>query len=158
MKWQEVCEHPSLKNLPFKIELNGDGKILMTPVKVWHSAFQGELEFLLRSFLHSGKTLPECAISTKEGTKVADVAWASDKIFEKIKNEVECSVSPEICVEVFSSSNTKKEMKEKRKLYFEQGAKEFWICTEKGNMKFFDAHGEIENSSLVPDFPKHIEL
>ena len=158
MKWQEVCEHPSLKNLPFKIELNRDGKILMTPVKVWHSAFQGELEFLLRSFLQSGKTLPECAISTKEGTKVADVAWASDKIFEKIKNEVECSVSPEICVEVFSSSNTKKEMEEKRKLYFEQGAKEFWICTEKGDMKFFNAHGEIDNSSLVPNFPKHIEL
>ena len=158
MKWQEVCEHPSLKVLPFKIELNGDGKILMTPVKVCHSALQGELEFLLRSFLQSGKTLPECAIATKEGTKVADVAWASDKIFKQIRNEVECSVSPEICVEVFSASNTKKEMKEKRKLYFEQGAKEFWICTEKGDMQFFNVHGEIDNSSLVPNFPKLIEL
>jgi hypothetical protein len=71
MNWQEVCEHPSLKNLPFKIELNRDGKILMTPVKVSHSAFQGEIEFLLRSLLRSGKTLPECAIATTEGTKVA---------------------------------------------------------------------------------------
>jgi len=26
MKWQEVCEHPGLKNLPFKIELDEDGK------------------------------------------------------------------------------------------------------------------------------------
>ena len=158
MKWQDVCEHPSLKNLPFKIELNEDGKVLMTPVKVCHSAFQGELEFLLRSLLRSGKTLPECAISTKKGTKVADVAWASDKIFEKIKSEIECSVAPEICVEVFSSSNTKKEMREKMKLYFEQGAKEFWICTEEGDMQFFNAHGEINVSFLVPDFPKHIEL
>jgi len=158
MKWQEVCEHPSLKNLPFKIELDKGGKILMTPVKVSHSAFQGELEFLLRSLINSGRTLPECAISTRKGTKVADVAWASDKIFEKIKNEIECSVSPEICVEVFSSDNTKKEMEEKRKLYFEQGAKEFWICTEQGNMKFFNTREEIDNSSLVPDFPKHIEL
>jgi Uma2 family endonuclease len=158
MKWQEVCEHPSLKNLPFKIELDRDGKILMTPVKVLHSALQGELEFLLRSLLRSGKTLPECAIATREGTKVADVAWASDKIFEKIKHEVECSVCPEICIEVYSSSNTKSEMKEKRKLYFELGAKEFWICTEKGDMKFFNVDGKLENSSLVPNFPKHIEL
>ncbi|WP_133511450.1 Uma2 family endonuclease [Candidatus Thiosymbion oneisti] len=158
MKWQEVCEHPSLKNLPFKIELNENGKILMTPVKVSHSAFQGELEFLLRSFLHWGRTLPECAIATRKGTKVADVAWASDEIFEKVKNEAECSVAPEICVEVLSAGNTEKEMEEKSKLYFEQGAKEFWICTEQGDMKFFDIGGEIDHSSLVPDFPKHIKL
>lgn len=158
MKWQEVCEHPSLKNLPFKIELNRDGKILMTPVKVSHSGFQGELAFLLRALLHSGKTLPECAIATREGTKVADVAWASDTLFEKIKDEVECSVCPEICVEVFSSSNTQREMEEKRKLYFEQGAKEFWLCTEKGDMQFFNIDGELERSLLVPDFPQRIEL
>ncbi len=65
---------------------------------------------------------------------------------------------PEICIEVFSSSNTKKEMKEKRKLYFEQGAKEFWICTEKGDMTFFNVDEELEHSSLVANFPQHIEL
>jgi Uma2 family endonuclease len=158
MNWQEVCEHPHLKNLPFKMELNEDGKILMTPVKVYHSAFQGELEFLLRSLLQSGKTLPECAISTRKGTRVADVAWASDAVFAQIKNEIECSVCPEICIEVFSSSNTHKEMEEKRKLYFEQGAKEFWLCTKQGDMTFFHVHGEIDRSSLVSEFPKYIEL
>jgi hypothetical protein len=49
-------------------------------------------------------------------------------------------------------------MKEKSDLYFEQGAKEFWICTEKGDMSFFNAHGELKGSSLIPNFPKHIEL
>jgi len=38
MQWQEVCEHPSLQNLPFKIELNERGQVLMSPVKVYHSA------------------------------------------------------------------------------------------------------------------------
>jgi len=75
-------------------------KILMTPIKVSHSAFQGELAFLLRSSLHVGKMLPECAISTRKGTKVVDIAWASDETFEQIKHEIECSVSPEIFVEV----------------------------------------------------------
>ena len=77
MQWQEVCDHPSLKNLPFKIELNEHGEIIMNAVKVIHSLYQGEIEFLLRSLLKSGKTLPECAIKTERGTKVADVAWAS---------------------------------------------------------------------------------
>ena len=32
MQWQEVCENKSLKNLPFNIELNNRGKVLMTSV------------------------------------------------------------------------------------------------------------------------------
>ena len=113
MNWQEVCEHPSLKDLPFKIELDELGKVIMSPVKIYHSILQGEIEFLLRSLLKNGKTLPECAIKTRKGTKVADVAWASLDVLSKIKDETEASIAPEICVEVISSSNTKKEMMEK---------------------------------------------
>ncbi len=121
MQWQEVCEHPSLKNLPFKIELDEYGKILMSPVKVYHSAFQGEIAFILRSLLKTGRTLPECAIKTSKGTKVADVAWASLELFQIIKEQTECSVAPEICVEVISASNSQREMDEKKALYFEAG-------------------------------------
>ena len=42
MQWQDVCEHSELKDLPFKIELNKYGKIVMSPVKVIHSALQGK--------------------------------------------------------------------------------------------------------------------
>ena len=83
MNWQEVCEHPDLKNLPFKIELNEHHKIIMSPVKLYHSALQGEIEFLLRSQLREGKTLPGCAIKTEKGTKVADVAWVSLRLWKK---------------------------------------------------------------------------
>ena len=158
MNWQEVCDHPSLRNLPFKIELDENGKIVMTPVKVSHSALQGEIEFRLRSILQTGKTLPECAIHTRKGTKVADVAWASDETFTVIKDQVECSIAPEICIEVFSPSNAKQEMEEKSALYFERGAKEFWLCDEEGNMRFYDPAGELECSLLSPDFPRKVEL
>ena len=47
MLWQEVCENASLKNLPFKIELNAQGQLLMTPVKVNHSIIQGKMIGLL---------------------------------------------------------------------------------------------------------------
>lgn len=158
MNWQEVCEHPSLKDLPFKIELDELGKIIMSPVKINHSILQGEIEFILRSLLKGGKTLPECAIKTRKGTKVADVAWASLDVLSKIKDETEASIAPEICVEVISSSNTKKEMTEKRQLYFEAGAMEVWMCNENGDMSFFNAKQPLTRSVLVPEFPGKVTV
>lgn len=157
MNWQEVCEHPSLQDLPFKIELNEKGEIIMNAVKVIHSLYQGEIEYLLRTLLKGGKTLPECAIKTSKGTKVADVAWATTNTVRKIRDEVECSIAPEICVEVLSSSNTEDEMKEKPDLYFEKGAREVWIC-ENGVMHFYNTGGKLESSIFIPCFPKKIEI
>lgn len=158
MDWQEVCEHPSLQNLPFKIELNEWGKVVMSPVKVYHSLFQGEIERFLHRMLTSGKTLPECAIKTRKGTKVADVAWASEARVQQIKAETECSIAPEICVEVLSSGNTKEEIQEKRALYFEQGAQEVWICDETGKIRFYNADGALPQSLVVPEFPACIVI
>ena len=157
MNWQEICEHPSLQDLPFKIELNEKGQIIMNAVKVIHSLYQGEIEYRLRTLLTGGRTLPECAIRTSRGTKVADVAWATTNTVRKIKDEIECSIAPEICVEVLSSSNTKDEMKEKIDLYFEKGAHEVWVC-ESGVMNFYNASGKLEYSVLAPEFPKRIEI
>ena len=158
MNWQEVCEHPSLKDLPFKIELDELGRIIMSPVKLYHSMLQSEIEFLLRSLLKGGKPLPECAIKTSKGTKVADVAWVSSLLWAKIKNEAEASIAPEICVEVTSTSNSKKEMLEKRKLYFAAGAKEVWLCDENGAMSFFNVEGKLARSELVPEFPEKVDI
>lgn len=157
MRWEEVCEHPGLKNLPFKIELNERGEIVMNAVKVIHSLYQGEIEYLLRSLLETGKTLPECAIKTGRGTKVADVAWATKERVKLIRNETECSIAPEICVAVCSSSNTQDEMKEKLSLYFASGALEVWLCKD-GDMSFFNNDGNMGASGLVPNFPARIEI
>lgn len=157
MNWQEVCEHPSLKDLPFKIELDETGKIIMCPVKFYHSFFQGEIEFLLRSLLKGGKAVPECAIKTSKGTKAADVAWLSFERLAQAKGQTELEVAPEICVEVMSESNTEKEMAEKRVLYFEAGAKEVWLCYENGQMRFFNPQHELIHSECVPQFPEKIE-
>ena len=155
MQWQEVCEHPSLQNLPFKIELNERGQILMSPVKVYPSAFQGKISRLLPD---NGIVLPECAIKTTKGTKVADIAWCSEQRFKIIEREAECSVAPELCIEVISSSNTKIEMEEKRQLYISAGAIEFWVCNEEGEVMFFDANGQLKNSKLVPSFPSKVRI
>ena len=39
MNWQEVCDHPSLKDLSFKIEL---ARIIMSPVNLCHSFFKAK--------------------------------------------------------------------------------------------------------------------
>lgn len=155
MQWQEVCEHPSLQDLPFKIELNEKGQILMSPVKVYHSAFQGRITQLLPTH---GVVLAECAIKTAKGIKVADIAWCSEQRFKQIERDTECSIAPEVCIEVLSFSNTSSEIEEKKTLYLEAGALEFWVCQENGNMSFFDSSGWLKVSGLIPSFPKTVKI
>lgn len=128
---------------------------MMSPVKVYHSAFQGKIARLLPD---NGVVLPECAIKTTKGTKVADIAWSSAQRFELIQHEAECSVAPELCIEVVSSSNSHLEMEEKRRLYLAAGAVEFWVCDENGEVSFFDADGQLSRSQLVPAFPRLIRI
>ena len=158
MNWQELCERPDLQNLPFKIELDKQGKVIMSPVKVYHSALQGEIAALLRLHRKDGKILTECAIHTDNGTRVTDVSWASRETYRIIKDETECSVAPEICIEILSSSNTEEEIEEKKALYFAKGAKEFWLCQRDGRLEYFDGSGELIQSVYFPDFPTKIEI
>lgn len=158
MDWQEVCKHPSLKDLPFRIELNETGQIVMSPVSILHSLYSGKIGNLLISFLKNGEILSECAVRTEKGTKVADVAWISPERLKLILHEFDAPIAPEICVEVLSESNTDDEMRTKRRLYFETGALEVWICDQNGNMFFYRPDKQIKFSELVPDFPKKIGI
>jgi Uma2 family endonuclease len=157
MKWEEVCENKQLQDLPFKIELNKWGQIIMSPVKIKHSFHQGRLQRLLESLLSNGEVMPECAIDTTDGVKVADVVWCSAERFDKIQDEVSASIAPEICIEVKSIGNTLSEIEFKKKLYFEAQALEVWLCNEIGKIRFYNEQGELEQSLLVPDFPKQIK-
>ena len=156
MTWVEACNDKSLQNLPYKIELNRQGKIIMSPTRNKHGFYQGEIAFLLRTMLPHGHVLTECAIDTPEGTYVADVTWASAACFKIIAEEFSCSVAPEICVEVWSPSNSLGELEMKRRLYFEKGAMEFWHCDAFGQLTFFDRSGQIAQSNLCPKFPQKI--
>ena len=157
MKWEEVCKNQQLQNLPFKIELNKWGQIVMSPVKIKHSFYQGRIQRLLESLLQTGEVMPECAINTSDGVKVADVVWCSDQRFDQIQDEVSASIAPEICIEVKSIGNTLEEMEFKKKLYFEAQAMEVWICNEQGDIIFYNEQNELTQSLLVPYFPKQIK-
>ncbi len=157
MRWEEVCEHQQLQDLPFKIELNKWGQIVMSPVKIKHSFYQGRIQRLLESCLNTGEVMPECAIDTLDGVKVADVVWCSEERFDQIQDQVSASIAPEICIEVKSFGNTLDEMEFKKKLYFEAQATEVWICNEQGQIAFYNDQHELVQSLLVPNFPKQIK-
>lgn len=157
MQWEQICKDPILQNLPFKIETNEWGQIVMSPATNKHGYLQGMIALLLYKLLSGGKVITECSIQTSKGVKVADVVWFSEKFSVKHSYKTPYSVAPEICVEIVSPSNSKKEMQEKMKLYFEQGAKEVWFCNEKGRVKFFNKTGSITSSKLAPDFPSTIK-
>jgi Uma2 family endonuclease len=157
MRWEEVCENRQLQDLPFKIELNKWGQIVMSPVKIKHSFYQGRIQRLLESLLKTGEVMPECAIDTSDGVKVADVVWCSAERFDRIQEQVSASIAPEICIEVKSSGNTLDEMEFKQRLYFEAGAREVWICNEQGQITFSNDRGKLDRSSLVSDFPQLIQ-
>ena len=154
MKWEEVCQHKQLQDLPFKIELNKWGQIIMSPVKIKRSFYQGRIQRLLESLLNTGEVMPECAINTSDGVKVPDVVWCSDERFDIIQDEVSASIAPEICIEVKSVGNSLDELQFKKDLYLEAQALEVWLCNEQGKIKFYNQQGELNNSLLVPDFPK----
>ena len=130
----------------------------MSAVRIMHSYYQGEISFLMRTMRPKGFAMVECAVQTRKGTKVADVAWASLDRMMQICDAAEALIAPEVCVEVLSSSNTASEMVEKRELYFERGALEFWTCDESGDVLFFDQSGALAQSVLFPNFPTRIEI
>lgn len=158
MTWDEVCDDPSLQDLPYKIETNRYGQIVMSPHKRNHSKFQIRLIKLFIQHLPGGEPYPEAAIQTTDGIKAADLAWDT---WERLEAEDarESSLfetAPKICVEVLSRSNPMTKMLNKMRLYFEAGAEEVWICDQKGKMYFYNPAGPQAHSLICPEFPQSI--
>jgi len=151
MEWANVIDNPLLKDLPFKIELNKWGKILMSPANNNHGRLQYEVGACIDRYKRNGKIIMECSIQTSDGVKVADIAWASDEFIEKYKYATPYIKAPEICVEVTSPSNSKEEIDEKIQLYLAKGAKEVWIVNENGGILYYSHEGKIPSSLEVQD-------
>ena len=158
--WARVLSDPWLQSLPYRIETDRYGHILMSvPPSPEHGESQSDIAFHLRSLLPDGKVITECPISTSEGTRHADVAWRSRERRRTQRGQACLTRAPEICVEVFSPSNSRAEMREKCAAYFEAGAEEVWFCHRDGRMEFFlKATPETPTTSvLCPAFPMRIE-
>jgi len=151
MEWSEVINNPVLQDLPFKIELNKFGKILMSPASNSHGRTQVRVATNLTNKLPNGEVIAECSIQTSEGVKVADVVWASNDFINTFGYQTPYPKAPEICVEIVSPSNSKAEIAEKVELHLAKGANEVWIAYEKGTIETYTHTGRIEKSIIAPD-------
>jgi Uma2 family endonuclease len=158
MDWAEICQNPYLRNLPFKIQSDKWGNIVMSPASNEHGIYQANIVRLIGQLNSAGIVISECSVQTTEGIKVADVAFATPDFLKRNKGDNPYREAPEVCVEIISPSNTLQEMDEKKALYFAQGAREVWLCASDGNVRFYRSSGGIEASEIVKGFPNRIEL
>lgn len=154
--WDALCEDPVLADLPYKVETNERGQLLMSPASTPHSLWQALVTRLLFEAVGEaglgGKVLTEAAMLTPQGIKVPDVAWVSEAAWSSRSNATLLLKAPDICVEVMSPSNSDDEMRAKTALYLACGALEVWILDATGRMAFFDRQGERETSAILPAF------
>lgn len=156
MNWQQVCEEPSFQDLPFKIELNEYGQVVMSPASNEHGRCQMRIGAMLTQQVPDGEVIAECSMETDKGVKVADIAWISAAFLARHGYRTPYPSSPEICVEIAPPSNSDRELTDKIALYFQRGAKEVWICNSFGNLAFHSSEGKLSASALIPDFPSEI--
>jgi Uma2 family endonuclease len=154
-RWQELVDDPDLARLPYRIETDRFGRMIMSPPPAYsHARYVGTIMRLLNKFLPDGQAMPSTPVLTADGVKVPDATWISSTYSKEleVKEPLVLERAPEICVEVLSPSNSRPEMNEKRALYFEAGAQEVWICGRDGKMKFYTPDLAAA-SRLCPLFP-----
>jgi Uma2 family endonuclease len=155
-RWEEIGEDPALQNLPYKVETNQRGQIVLTPPKAQHSDLRGRVLDTLRDVGSEGRGLPEFPIATPAGVRVPDVVWMPGGRLDEIMETGDPPTrAPDICIEVMSDANDWAEMHEKRRLYRKAGAKEVWIVEEGGTVRFFEDE-EIGHSEMISAFPDEV--
>jgi Uma2 family endonuclease len=158
-RWNQVLADPVLAKIEGRIETDRHGNIIMSPPPAAsHGGYQFQLAAELNQRMRQGRVTTECPISTADGVRAADVAWASPECLRHLGNRAVYPRCPEICVEVLSPRNTRSEIEEKKQLYFDAGAREVWFCSNTGVLTFFNVSGQIPTSGLCPQFPKRIKL
>lgn len=152
VKWHELMKNPFFQDVPYKVELNKFGQILMSPASNRHGILQNKVARQIENEKQSGIIVIECSILTSEGVRVAGVAWLSDEFFAEFGETTPFPKAPEICIEIKSPANSRAEMDEKIRLYLEKGAQEVWIVDEYAKVAFYSHTGKIKKSKLVKNF------
>jgi len=159
-RWEDVTRDSLLQGLPYKIETNAHGQLVLSPHTNRHSDVQEQILLLLHEHAPAGHQPPEYAVTTSAGVKTPDNVWMSSERRDRMRATGDpTTLAPEICIEVVSDSNTPEEMAEKRALYVDAGAEEVWMVdVDTGRVRFYDASGPIERSHLAPAFPVQVDV
>ena len=116
MTWDEITCNPLLRNLPFKVETNRFGQIVMTEKTNAQGAAQFAIGRAIDRSKNGGRIIFGCSIMTSDGVKVASVAWLSNQFVAQHGYSTPYPKAPELCVEIVSSQIHK--LKSKVKLSY----------------------------------------
>mgnify|MGYP006280489259 CR=1 FL=1 len=85
--WHRVLNDPELQELPYKIETNDHGQIVLSPHKSEHGIRQSRASDLLRDHANqAGTRAVEFAVERERGVKVPDVVWISEERFAEMQS------------------------------------------------------------------------
>jgi Uma2 family endonuclease len=157
--WERIVDDPRWEDTLEKVETDRDGNLIMSPPpRTSHRLRQDHINLLLKRLLPQGGSFVEGAVSTTEGTKVADVVWyrSEQARFFEANDTVLPDFAPDICVEVRSQKDTDRKMRKKAAVYFGAGVREVWVCDQDGTMNFYSPEGPLERSNICPDFPRNV--
>jgi len=151
LRYGELCDDPSFAHIQGKIEIDLWGRLLMSPPpRPYHGRMQVRLCDKLATL--GGERTVEAAIATPLGLFVADLAWSSQISPPGSERNPALLRAPELCIEVVSPSNSRKEMNEKAAAYLAAGAEEVWIVYPRS--KRVEVHGRqglLERSRFPVD-------
>ena len=150
-RYRALCDDPCYARVPGKIELDAWGRMVMAPPpSVYHGVLQGRLCCRLSAL--GGEVIIEAPIVTRTGLFVTDLAWASTVFTSAHEGETPLTRAPEICVEVVSPSNSRKELREKVAGYLAVGAVEVWIVyPQSKRVEFHGPEGLKQGSQYTVD-------
>jgi Uma2 family endonuclease len=113
-RWNELLADRELARIEGRIETDRYGHVVLSSVPPpLHGTYQACIGHLIHDLVPNARVITVCPISTADGVKAADVAWASPKCLRNLGNQECFPQAPEICVEVLSPCNTQAEIDEK---------------------------------------------
>ncbi|HZS67394.1 MAG TPA: Uma2 family endonuclease [Burkholderiales bacterium] len=125
-RYGEVCDDPGFASVPGKIEIDRWGRLLMSPpAPPYHGRLQVRLCDKLAQL--GGERTVEAPIATPLGLFVVDVAWSSQLSPPGSQRDPALLHAPQLCIEIVSPSNSRRELREKTAAYLAAGAVEVWI-------------------------------
>jgi len=145
-RWIALLNDPEA---PDQFELDEFGEILVSPAPSnRHQIIVLALLKQVEAQLGGEAGMPSVQTPTA-GVRSPDIAWMADQeAWKRLSREDPMTVVPDLCIEVVSPGNRRKDLNEKISGYLAGGAKEVVLVEIDGRIRFFHGDGEHPQSKL----------
>ncbi len=140
-RWLDLLDQPGL---PQRYEIDEFGEpVEMNPPTTAHQRIVFALQQQIAAQL-GGEALPGIGVLTSIGIRIPDVVW-NPRWTAAVDP---ASPAPQLCVEVLSPDNRRREIEDKTRAYLEAGAREVIVVETSGRIRFVAAGGERADSGF----------